>query len=154
MVCFISVAKIVTFPDTSKFWSSKYKEILAFHLLSRDSIRPRVKLSNQKLVKERLCYYSVFFCLFHRVNHRLYELDFLVRQDFLLHTVLMAPCVYSLKISKATGLRLFRDWWLHMRAWGRHIKKGMRVPLSRGFTPCISRTYPPVCYGSIQTTLP
>ena len=30
--------------------------------------------SNQKLVKERLCYYSVFFCLFHRANHRLDEL--------------------------------------------------------------------------------
>ena len=49
------------------------------------------KLSNQKLVKERLCYYSVFFCLFHRANHRLDELDFLVRQAVLLIEFLVRP---------------------------------------------------------------
>ena len=41
------------------------------------------KHSNHNLVKERLCYYPVFFCLFHRANHRLDELDFLVRQAVL-----------------------------------------------------------------------
>ena len=49
------------------------------------------KLSNLKLVKERLCYYSVFFCLFHRANHRLDELDFLVRQSVLLIEFLVRP---------------------------------------------------------------
>jgi len=42
----------------SKFWSSENKEMLTFPLLSRDKIRPKVKLSNQKLVKERRCYFA------------------------------------------------------------------------------------------------
>ena len=46
-------AKITTFHETSKFWSSKYKEMLIFPLLSRDKIRPQVKYFYQKLVKER-----------------------------------------------------------------------------------------------------
>ena len=35
------------------------------------------------LSKSALCYYSVFCRLFHRANHRLDELDFLVRQAVL-----------------------------------------------------------------------
>ena len=49
--------------------------------------------SIKNLSKSALCYYSIFFCLFHRANRRFYELDFLVRQVVLLVEFLVRPRV-------------------------------------------------------------
>ena len=42
-------AKIRTFSQTAKFWSSEYKEMLAFHLLSREKIDRRANFSRKYL---------------------------------------------------------------------------------------------------------
>ena len=50
-------AKIRTFSQTAKFWNSEYKEMLAFHLLSREKIDQGVNFgtASTKICEHIIC---------------------------------------------------------------------------------------------------
>ena len=62
-----SGAKVIQFFETSKFWSSEYKELLAFPLLSRDIIQLKLNLSS--IISRS---HSLFSLLVHFVFTSLY----------------------------------------------------------------------------------